>query len=333
MEVDKSKERNITVLKTDPSSTTKVESFYGAIAVSSFIVTWLASAASPLILFLAWRGGYNYIVAFIIFITVIAYLPWEHGTISYFFQNFLTKYHPLYYNGVSMVFEGDSPTTSKNHKQNFYAVHPHGAFCIGWALLYHNPVMRGIRFCFAPSLYASPFFRIFSRMANNPGSASRPSIDAYLRNGEDVALPPGGFEEATLTSTVKDRVFIKRRYGFVRLCLKHGVAIRPVYVFGEGQLFNNIQGLFPTRLAMNRFGVPAILVWGKWFFPFLPKNNVKLHVVIGRPLNVPKIDSPSREIVTMWHNKYIDELKRIYDEHKEDAYGPEKGKEAKLEVW
>ena len=334
MAAGKNKEQNTTVIQTKPNTTTALGSFCGAIAVSSFIVTWLASAASPLILFLSWRRGYYYIIAFIVFVTIIAYLPWNHGILSKSFQTFLNRYHPLYYNGVSIMFEGgvDAPS-SKDHKQTFYAVHPHGAFCIGWALLYHNPAMKAVRFCFAPSLYASPFFRIFSRMANKPGSASRPEMNSYLRRGEDVALPPGGFEEATLTSTEKDRVFIKKRYGFVRLCLKYGTAIRPVYVFGEGKLFSNIQGLWSTRLGLNRFGIPTILVWGRWIFPLLPKKGVKLHIVVGKPLTLPKIESPTKEDVNLWHGKYIAELKRIYDEYKEEAYGPEDGKVAKLEVW
>ena len=67
--------------------------------------------------------------------------------------------------------------------------------------------------------------------------------------------------------------------------------------------------------------------------PFLPKRGVKLHIVVGRPLIVPKIESPTKEEVALWHGKYIVELKRIYEEHKEVAYGAEKGKEAKLEIW
>lgn len=58
-----------------------------------------------------------------------------------------------------------------------------------------------------------------------------------------------------------------------------------------------------------------------------------MHVVVGRPLAVPKIESPTKEEVARWHEKYVFELRRIYEEHKEAAYGPEEGKEAKLEVW
>ena len=323
--------KTVTVLESDLASTTKLQSFLGGITVSSFIVMWMASAASPLILFISLRIEYYKIAASIIFITIIAYIPWEKGPIARSVQSFVDTYHPKYYDGVSIVFEGgEVPPTE--HRQTFYAVHPHGAFCLGWALLFTCPNMQRVRFCFAPTLYASPFFRLFSRAVGNPGSAARHSMNAYLKKGEDCALPPGGFEEATLTDTCQDRVFIKKRYGFIKLCLKHKVAIRPVYVFGEGKLFSNVQGFWRNRLALNRYGFPTILVWGRWFFPFLPKKGVKLYIVVGKPIILPKIENPSREEINFWHQKYISELKRLYEEYKEVAYHAE-GKVAKVEVW
>ena len=324
---------NVIIKRSDPAGVTTLESIFGGITVTLFICIWLASAVSPFIFGFAVAWGYQKLAALIVAVTIAAYLPWEKGTISHRIQRFIDCHHPSYYDGgVSLVFEGGEVPPAE-HKQTFFAVHPHGAFCIGWAQLFTSPQMHKVRFCFAPALFASPFFRLFSRTVGKPGSAARASMDSYLKAGEDVALPPGGFEEATLTSTTRDRVFIKKRYGFVRLCLKNGVAIRPVYVFGEGKLFSNIQGLWSTRLALNRFGLPTILVWGRWFCPLLPKKRIGLYIVLGRTIDLPKIENPSKDEVEKWHNKYISELRRIYDEHKEAAYGPEKGKEAKLEVW
>jgi len=325
-------ENDVTVLQSDSDSVGMLESIFGAITVSFFIIIWLASAISPLILGFAVARGFYSVATAIVVVTVIAYLPGiGNGPIARRLRMFIDKHHPSYYDGVSIVFEGGEVPPAE-HRQTFFAVHPHGAFCIGWAMLFTCPNMYKVRFCFAPALFISPFFRLFSRCVGKPGSAARPTMDSYLKAGEDVALPPGGFEEATLTSTTQDRVFIKKRYGFVRLCLKYGVAIRPVYAFGEGSLFNNVQGLWNTRLALNRFGIPTILVWGRWFSPLLPKKK-QLHIVVGRTIVLPKIENPTKEEVSKWHNKYIAELRRIYDDHKENAYGPEKAKEIKLEVW
>lgn len=155
----------------------------------------------------------------------------------------------------------------------------------------------------------------------------------YMKNGEDVALPPGGFEEATLTSLTQDRVFIKKRTGFVRLCLQYGIAIRPVYVFGERKCYWNVQGAFQARINLNRYGIPTIFVWGNPILPILPKLSAEIYTVVGEPIILPRIENPTRDDVTRYHKKYVDALVKLFDEYKEDAYGPDAAKTIKLEVW
>ena len=155
---------------------------------------------------------------------------------------------------------------------------------------------------------------------------------SYLKAGMNLALPPGGFEEATLTSLKHDRVFIRKRTGFIKLCLMHGVAVRPVYAFGERSTFWNLQGMWGARLALNRLGFPAILIWGHPFIPILPKSNVRLHIVVGNPVILPKIEKPSKEDIKVWHDKYMAALVRLFEEHKVEAYG-EEGKGLKLDLW
>ena len=75
----------------------------------------------------------------------------------------------------------------------------------------------------------------------------------YTEKGENLALSPGGFEEATITGRL-DRVYIKKRTGFIKLCLKYGYSVVPVYVFGENRLFSNVQGWWKLRLWLNSLG-------------------------------------------------------------------------------
>jgi hypothetical protein len=84
---------------------------------------------------------------------------------------------------------------------------------------------------------------------------------------------------------------------------------------------------------MNNYNIPAIFPWGLWFFPLLPKKDVGLFIVVGRPLALPKLTNPTKMEVAMWHDNYVRELKRIYDDYKEEAYGSERGKVSKLEIW
>ena len=207
---------------------------------------------------------------------------------------------------------------------------------MGWSVLFCSKIMNEgkVRFCFSPVLYASPFFRLWCRLVGRPGSASKASMIGYMKNKDHLALPPGGFEEATITCWEKDRVFIKKRIGFVKLAVQNGYNLVPVYAFGENQTYSNVQGMWKLRLWLNGMGVPAIVVFGAWHAPLLPKRNPRgLLVVVGKPIVLPTISNPTREEVKLCHDKYVAALIRLFEEHKEDYYGPEVSKTVKLELW
>jgi len=66
------------------------------------------------------------------------------------------------------------------------------------------------------------------------GAATNRVINKAMAEGKSsLALLPGGFQEATLCSHGKDRVYVKKRAGFVKCCLMRGHSIVPCYTFGE----------------------------------------------------------------------------------------------------
>ena len=141
----------------------------------------------------------------------------------------------------------------------------------------------------------------------------------YMKKGMDMALPPGGFEEATISTTVKDRVYIKRRVGFVKLCLQHQYdEIVPVYCFGEKDTFWNVQGLWHLRVnILNRMSIPATVPYGMFCLPLLPKRSEGgLHVVAGEPIKLPKLEGEiKREDVAFWHGKYVEGLTKLIQDY------------------
>jgi len=311
-----------------------------------FLVTWFASLGSPaLAVFWAVNEQYVAVVA-LLAATLIAYLPWDKGYLSGVLSRY-ARQNTMYYCKCRVVYqsEGSMPRAHDRkmprRRPLLYAVHPHGAFCMGWSVLFCSRIMNegGVRFCFSPVLHASPLFRLWSRLVGRPGSAAKAAMVGYMKGtkeapGEHVALPPGGFEEATLTCPGKDRVFIKKRVGFIKLALQYGYDVAPVYSFGENETFWNAQGLWKLRLWLNSLGLPAIAVFGSWLCPLMPKRQPRgLAVVVGEPLILPTITAPTREEVKLWHDKYMAALVRLFEEHKEDYYGPHASKTAKLELW
>ena len=187
-------------LAPDPTKITILEKLLGGLAIVSFVSMWISSLMSPFLLVRAlWKEQYIWALT-IVAITIAAYTPWEKGPISKAVHDVVYYYFPRYFKSMSLEYEGENiekkPTNNKGEKQQqtFYAIHPHGAFSFGWATLFTHPQLAHVRFCFAPGLYLSPFFRLFSRSTGNPGSAGKSDMIAYMKRGEDLALPPGGFE-------------------------------------------------------------------------------------------------------------------------------------------
>lgn len=320
------KEDTVCVLRDIKSSESTWDVLLGSFTVGIFVLLWVGSIASPAVLIWAVHRKFYYLAAFIVLIAIISYIPWEKGALSRKLTAFVDWYHPRFYLSCRTIF---AKASLRRPGQTLYAVHPHGAFCLGWSTLFHSNFMDNVRFCFSPTLYASPLFRLWCRMTGKPGKADKASMIYYMKRGENLALPPGGFEEATLTCLTRDRVFIQKRAGFVKLCLTHGYTIVPVYCFGEKGTFWNVQGGWKLRLALNGMGIPTILIWGLRFLPFLPKR-VNLLVVAGDPIECPKIDAPTRDDVMLWHAKYKASLLALFEKYKEEAMY---GKDVKLELW
>lgn len=320
-------ERNSTCILRDikaPESTLEV--VLGSFTVGIFVALWVGSIASPAVLIWSVYRKFYYLAATILCIAISSYLPWEKGFLSRKLTDFVDWYHPRFYRSCRTIFANAS---HRRPNKTLYAVHPHGAFCLGWSTLFHSRFMEDVRFCFSPALFFSPVFRLWCRLTGKPGKADKASMVSCMKRGENLALPPGGFEEATLTCFDKDRVYIRKRAGFVKLCLQHGYSIVPVYCFGEKGTFWNVQGAWNLRLALNGLGIPTILIWGSTFLPFLPKR-AHLLVVAGDPIECPHISSPSRKDVEVWHEKYIASLQTLFETFKEEAMYH---KDDKLEVW
>ena len=75
--------------------------------------------------------------------------------------------------------------------------------------------------------------------------------------------------------------------------------------------------------------IPAVVPFGSWLMPVLPKNDGSMHIVVGKALKLPQIDHPTRKQVDGFHKKYTAALVSLFDRHKAACGEPE----ARLEVW
>jgi 2-acylglycerol O-acyltransferase 2 len=295
-----------------------------------YIGVWVFSLSSPLVLVGLVYFGFR-IAAALMAAAMVAPFLFPPRLIPAA-QRFFSHAMRVYFSDFEFSFEGaDFPTAGAigdgpdQRRPVLFCFHTHGVFSQGWAIAYALELFRGVRFLIASALYSSPFFRALSGCTGLPGSAAKAAMTSYMKKQRDLALIPGGFEEATIHCTHADRMYIKQRQGFVKYALQFGYQLVPVYTFGERETFWNAPGLYKFRLWLNSFGLPGIVPWGQWYCPLLPRD-VPLKVVVGAPLAMPQIFAPTKEQVDLWHGKYMEAVQALYDKHRRPTDGD-------LEMW
>ncbi|CAE8637060.1 unnamed protein product [Polarella glacialis] len=225
--------------------------------------------------------------------------------------------------------------------KNLFAVHwhPHGILTAGytWNLFWnfdlHERTGRIGFLCDEGLRRKMPTFRLMCDWYENKNryadSATKEVIMEAMKRGDSLALLPGGFQEAVICARGKDRVYIKKRAGFVKYCLQHGYRITPVYNFGESDCYHTFRPFLSIRLWLAGQNIPASIMFGNPFCPLLPLRSTSLHSVVGPPLELPQIADPTREQVAEWHNKYMEALTTLFDKHKAETGRPD----AVLELW
>uniref|UniRef100_H3GEE6 Acyltransferase n=1 Tax=Phytophthora ramorum TaxID=164328 RepID=H3GEE6_PHYRM len=197
-------------------------------------------------------------------------------------------------------------------------VHPHGILTCGFSLngAHHMAFQRaGCRWISAENLFYFPIMRDILHWMEF-SSSSKTSMQRIMRTGQNLCLLPGGFEEATLFQRGKHRVYIKKRFGFIKLALQHGYNVYPTYTFGEEYTYHAFPYLQWLRLQLNRFRIPGAIFFGLPLCFFLPRSDVDLITVVGKPLHLPHVEHPSRELVKECHDKYVQALQDLFDTHK-----------------
>lgn len=150
-------------------------------------------------------------------------------------------------------------------------------------------------------------------------SASGDNIRQILREGQGldgcIVLYVGGMAELFKSSRKEERLYLKKRKGFIKVALREpGVDIIPVYLFGNTSVLTVVKTGILADLS-RKLQVSLTYFWGKWMLP-IPRDE-KLIYARGKPLGLPYIPNPKIEDINEWHDKYCQEVTRLFDSYKE----------------
>ena len=231
------------------------------------------------------------------------------------------------------------------HEKTLFMFHPHGVLSVGFTINgcwnphfnklgaakdLDTPKSSGIIFMIAQNLREWPTpFKVLCDLSGRLESATKGNIQKFMKAGRNLAIIPGGFEDATLHAYGKDRTMLSQRKGLVKYALQHGYALTPIWSFGESETYYTFTGMLKGRLALNKYSIPAALFFGWPLMPLFPRRDARVLSFVGAPLQLPEIAEPSGAQVDEWHAKYIQALRDVYEAHKAEAGFPD----GVLEVW
>ncbi|KAK7573548.1 hypothetical protein V9T40_010739 [Parthenolecanium corni] len=161
----------------------------------------------------------------------------------------------------------------------------------------------------------------------------------YLLNSSPskaVMIFPGGNKEYHLSHPGNVYTIVKNRKGFIRLALESGSSLVPVFSFGEQNIFDTLEFKSPVLIGLNKLFYKCTrgsltYVWGRGCFQdnygILPHRR-PITTVVGKPIEVPKVENPPAELVDEYHEKFFKALIDLFEEYKYNY--DEAGDEAQL---
>ncbi|GFH52178.1 hypothetical protein CTEN210_08654 [Chaetoceros tenuissimus] len=207
----------------------------------------------------------------------------------------------------------------KEGKKFILAFQPHGvvSFCSLCSWINAPVDIRQI-----PTAVASAVLK-FPILKNVMGifgltDASSSNVKRILQKGKGIkgciVIYVGGIAELFLTCDEEERLYLQKRKGFIKIALREGVDIIPVYLFGNTSILSVVKTKFLESMS-RKMQTSFTYFWGKCFLP-IPRDD-KLLYVRGKPLGMPHIPEPTDEDINKWHAIYIKEVTRLFNDNKE----------------
>lgn len=239
-------------------------------------------------------------------------------------QYIFTERNTNEYLSTSFVWPKSLHPPALKDKAVLFCIVPHGVVPWGvtaypvWSKIFNT---RLCRWTSAPVVLKIPWVGL---MLRNIGyiPAKAPSIlESLTKRDENVGVILDGIAGMFHQSAEEETAFLKKRKGIVKIALRAGVPIVPVYGFGHTASYKILVDPFGILEKLSNMMQTSLTpFFGRWWWLLGPPHRVPVTVCLGNPVECPKVDHPTQEQIDQYHARLLNGYQEVFDQHKV-AYG------------
>jgi len=238
-------------------------------------------------------------------------------------QYIYTERNTQKYLSTTYVWPQAMQRPAMENKSMIFCIVPHGVGPIGitayplWSKLWND---RLCRWTCAPVVLKLPVVGYFVKKVGYIEAASKPILNALTKRDENVGVILDGIS-GMFQIAKEERAYVKKRKGIVKIALRAGAPIVPVYGFGHTAMWTVVVDPFGICEGIsNAMGAAVTPFFGRFGWFLGPPGRTPVTVALGEPVECPQIDEPTQEQIDEYHAKLLAAYKELFDTHKE-AYG------------
>ena len=167
---------------------------------------------------------------------------------------------------------------------------------------------------------------------------SKHILKVLQKDGHNVGIVLDGIDgmfhnNNTSSSHGKNREVgcIRSRKGIIKIALKAGTPIIPVYGFGHTSMYTVLVDPFGIlQYLSTKIGVSITPFFGRWGWPLGPPHRQVVTMCLGSPIVCPHTEEPSQSQIDEYHQQLMDGFQQTFNQHKVGFHGTAEGKDKEL---
>ncbi|KAL3932131.1 MAG: hypothetical protein SGBAC_010997 [Bacillariaceae sp.] len=208
------------------------------------------------------------------------------------------------------------------HQPMIFCAIPHGAAPLGitaypiWSKLFNN---RLCHWTCAPVVLKLPIISTYMKQIGYIPAKARHILDTLTKKEDNIGIILDGI--AGMFQSHNEIAHIQARKGIVKIALRAGAPIVPVYGFGHTSLWKVVVDPFGILEKLSvKMDVSLTPFFGRFGWFLGPPQRVAVCMCLGEPVRCPKIAEPTQEDIDKYHQQLLDSYKEVFETHKV-AYG------------